>query len=685
MNTPKILLSLSLFLLPLAPACGGGGGGGGDGVAAPTVQVTFPTSGAVTTGASITVIGGTTAGPTAIAAVRVEGVDVQTNDGFETWSVRVPLSAGPNSIEVEIEDADGNLTQIAGATRVERQMVILQGPVGVDVDDLRGSVYVVDRQRLCRIGLGDGITTLISGSGVGSGIVFTTPIALACIDGTDDVYIVDAGYDILFHVDAATGESEFLFLGGDSLDDPRDIEFDRRTGLLHVATSQGIVTVDPVGDSARLVSDKDDPGQGPRMLSPLGVALDAVTGLLYVLDESDALFVVDPATGARAIVSAGKAAGLPFQNPTGVAFAQKSGLLYVTDTGYDLIVEVDPTTGARTFVATEPDSLPAVARIAVDPKGRLLVTDFARDAVLQVEPASGELRTLATSALGRGPGLYDTVTLDMAGESLLTLHYNPPSLVAVDLSTGDRTLVSGDGLGAGDDFQELHDLVVVDGGQFAIVSDYGSKTLVEVDLRSGDRQTLAVNDGTGFSNPDRIELIPGDRVLVGNVNKIHIVDLATGTQSLLTQNGDGKGPDMGFIQDIVWDPVGERALVSGGTSFPGIVTVDIDTGNRLVLTDGDFLAAGDVSMSVAKELAIDSEGGRVFVHDYIEDRIVSVDLESGARTTAAGSSRGVGPSVKFIRGLTFDAKGGQLLTYDSLEFLALGIEPSSGDRVIVSK
>jgi hypothetical protein len=122
----------------------------------------------------------------------------------------------------------------------------------------------------------------------------------------------------------------------------------------------GVIRVDPVTGSRTTVSANGAPAGGPEFREPGAVALEA-DGDILVADESaspfgGAVIRVDPATGARTTVSAnGVPPGGPdFTNPFGLAL-EADGDILVTD--YDAfgggggVIRVDPATGARATVS----------------------------------------------------------------------------------------------------------------------------------------------------------------------------------------------------------------------------------------------------------------------------------------------------------------------------------------------
>ena len=205
-----------------------------------------------------------------------------------------------------------------------------------------------------------------------------------------------------------------------------------------------VVRVDPGSGDRTVVSGCADPacaqvvGAGPPIGRLFGIALD-VMGVIYVAD-GQALYRIDPVSGDRTLFSGcGDAAcsttvgdGPAFGQPTDLVIAA-SGAIFasyqIEGVVFGALRQIDPATGARTLVSGCEDlgcntlrgAGPAFDNpfgIHFDLEGALLVADSKLDAVLRVDPASGD-RTLVSgcadsscsSAVGAGPGFGEVLDL----------------------------------------------------------------------------------------------------------------------------------------------------------------------------------------------------------------------------------------------------------------------------------
>ena len=204
-------------------------------------------------------------------------------------------------------------------------------------------------------------------------------------------------------------------------------------------------------------------------LAPPAQAL--TPGEVLVIDFSTgtgfqgALFVVDPATGARTVLSDFGSGANPGFNPSGVA-VEPNGTILVVDqdagTGnLGALFRVDPLSGTRTLLSDfgsgpNPGSDPA--GVAVEPDGTILVVDpFAgtggQGALFRADPLSGARTLLSDFGSGANPGVNPVGVAVEPNGTILVVDQDAGTggqgaLFRVDPLSGTRTLVSDFGSGA---------------------------------------------------------------------------------------------------------------------------------------------------------------------------------------------------------------------------------------------
>lgn len=285
------------------------------------------------------------------------------------------------------------------------------------------------------------------------------------------------------------------------------------------------------------------------------VAGDILVTGTDAVSAAPAVFRVDQATGAQAIVSSGGA----FTSPGGIA-VEANGSIVVTDSGAVAgrgeVVRVDPVTGAQT-TASSGGLFFRPFDIAVEADGNLLVVDAfasARGGVIRVDPGTGtqtmlsigEIQASTTPFRGVGIALEADGSI-LVAEQCLAGGAGGGRLIRVDPASGSRTVVS-------------------TGGDF--VSPIG--VAVEADGR------IVVADANAFGSADGL-------VHDGGVIR---VDPETGTQTKVSAGGGFVGP-----RGIVVEADGS-ILVSDSEAFGGggaVIRVDPVTGAHTTVASGGAL------------------------------------------------------------------------------------------------
>jgi hypothetical protein len=255
--------------------------------------------------------------------------------------------------------------------------------------------------------------------------------------------------------------------------------------------------------------------------------------------------------------------------------------------------------------------------------------------LVAVDLATGERTIVSDAATGKGPRYQNPCAAAIDGDRALVLatHLDVPhpdmAVFAVDLTSGDRSVLSDEFTGAGPEFHDLEDIALA-GGQAFVTCGAG---VFAVDLASGDR-TIVSNPSTGQGPRFRESLhgivLDGDRAIVIDSSdseaRVLEVDLATGNRRIVSAEFTGEGPFSKDCEELVLD--GDRVLVlSSGTLF----AVDLTTGDRTIFSDG---TSGGPHFSTD---GIALSGDRVLMTATDPDRgtVLAVDLRFGQRVIVA--------------------------------------------------
>jgi hypothetical protein len=347
---------------------------------------------------------------------------------------------------------------------------------------------------------------------------------------------------------------------------------------------------------------------------------------------------------------------------------------FVTNPSTTRVIEVNLATGVRNVVSS-PDvglgpTLSSTAGIAYDDATtpgtpRLLVSQGSLtsngrpDRILAVDLASGT-RTELTSyvdAIGSGPTLDrpTSLELDAPNNRLLVLDPDGKRIMAVDLVTGDRSVVDGSGF-AGN--SPVRGLAFNRAQNRLFVTQYPQK-IIDIDAATAAHSTFYernVGSGTTIGDPDGlvIEQRAGTAatLLVSsrNLGEVMRVNLASGARTTVSssQTAVGSGPSLFNLADIVLDtrPAqnSHTALALVGGAENALMTLDVLDGTRTKIASLD---GASPAVNLPRTLKLDAANGRAYFSntDAAGEALYSIDLTSSpaARSVVSGAGRGAGP------------------------------------------
>ena len=322
---------------------------------------------------------------------------------------------------------------------------------------------------------------------------------------------------------------------------------------------------------------------------------------------------------------------------------------------------------------------------------RLLIIDGFIDGLIGVDLTTDERSVISGGGIGAGTTFSSPrdSALDTPNNRALVVDWQRDALYAVDFATGDRTELSGPGTGAGVVLDGPNAVALDSAGNRAIIIASINNELISVDLASGDRTVLsAVGTGSGpdFNFPEDLVVdTVNDRLLVSDdgLSAIFAVDLATGDRSILSDATTGTGVDLGSPAALSLDAANNRVLVAdrGGV----LIGVDLTTGNRTEIAE--TVTTYGINGTRLAGLVTDSASNRALLSDPDVDAIFSVDLASGDLTIFSSSAVGAGGPetlLQSIRGMAHDVTNQRLLLPRSANQSLISANLASGDRSIVS-
>ncbi|HMY39390.1 MAG TPA: hypothetical protein PK011_08690, partial [Marinagarivorans sp.] len=215
------------------------------------------------------------------------------------------------------------------------------------------------------------------------------------------------------------------------------------------------------------------------------------------------------------------------------------------------------------------------------------------------------------------------------------------TLFSIDLSSGKKSPISNATIGAGLKFGGIQAMQVDIYYNAAFVLDKSSLStcsLVYVDLTSGDRTLIsgeARGTGPNFNNCDHLLALDtaNNRVFIGNFRALIQVDLSTGNRVVISDpdTNVGSGVDLGSVRALSYDTVNKQVLATVGNG--AIVKINPANGARGIITDANT-GTGRTLYSNPGVAIANKNGTHAFIVDTISG-FLQVDLLNGNRTLFA--------------------------------------------------
>ncbi|MEM7432763.1 MAG: hypothetical protein AAF351_12640 [Pseudomonadota bacterium] len=602
---------------------------------APTVVMQFPSSNAYTDLADITVRGRTSDNDV-LVSVTVNGNVPMTMDDFATWETSIALSPGINTITVEAADLTGN--QTTRVINVVRQRGTIDRPFGSEFDTASDTLYFVDidANKIMTITLADGEVAEFADLSqfVPTSRTDTQPLDLALDLPNDSIYLTVAS-------DAAAGNS-----------------------------SVGIWRYDTVMETWSAFSDSTIDTNAVLQL-PTDVMLDSANNRLLVIDFSaDSVVAVSLADGSQSLLNATPA--FPFSEPTDAAIDVQANRLLVTDRANDSVISVDLTTGVHTLLSDNNlDASPALREslsITMDAaNGRALIQDTVTPGIITVDLATGLRDGLSLN--GRDPiRLNDARSLAIRGNEVLALDNQSDHLVAIDLDTEVRRIVTNNGFPRGSVTTTVEDIAATDRGVFGHNEDaallVGGDDGFEVIAGSVDGGTQQLN--LEFFAVD-IESLTGyaveDSGTSTSESRISTINLFTGGMQVISDGGlpNDVNP-LDDVTNITMDRDRNRLLVLTATQ---ILAVNLSDGARTVVSNDIAVPFND-----PRHVYVDSANDRLLVIDDGYPSLIAVD-STGARSLFATTPAPGNTTPEVPDFLAIDPNGNLWLYDHANQFLEL--------------
>ncbi len=658
--------------------------------AAPSIALGFPTANASVNADSLTLSGRfELAGEATLTTFTAKNgaqaaIDVSANAG--TWSTTAALTADSNNaITLTLTDSNGKTaTQVVNIEHfspLSGAQATMSGAQGIAFDAENNKAYISDENLpgVYVLNLSDNTSEEFSGPNVGTGSLFEDDLegGIALDAANNRLLVTDDGRNAVIAVDLATGNrSDFSV--GNNISGPFGIAIDvaNERALLVDTTLDGVLALSLADGTQTIISSEKsgaEVGTGDVSLtSPRDIAINSTGTLAYVVGTgADAVVAIDLSNGNRSILSgSGTGTGTGFSSIRGITLDETGNRVLVSDagSGFEGVISVDLTTGNRTELSgqnagatdTSGADFDSTRAVVVDSaNNRLIVVDADISAPVAVDLTSGDRSLIQppraeSPSVGTGQALADAtgMALDPSGEALYVADDSADVIIKVDLASGDRSVVLASN---GTTMTQIRGIGFDTENNQLLAVDNADDVLVSIDIALGSSALISSNqegDALTFGSPrGHIAIESATSALVCDTSRdtLYRVNLETGERSVLAKDGSTDTALLEGIQSVVIDADNNRALVTSSSSngIYGLVAVDLTSGATTLLanlsTDEPAVGSG-VDILNPRGLALDKANGRVLILDSGSnaDALVAVDSNTLERTLIANAAEGNG-------------------------------------------
>lgn len=457
--------------------------------------------------------------------------------------------------------------------------------------------------------------------------------------------------------------------GGASKESDNDIDLDLSLGLIYPTPGSNLGGALSTRVSGRVTSDNGREF-GPSdiinisvndVLAELDIDDSGIWSAIIPLQAPDQIIEISLTYGSnQSEVLSYEVKNKPVLGvPADIVLDDTNRRVLIADSQQQFVLEIDLDTGTRRVIATLPDISASIFESSVIALGDQVLYFFYNEEIHQVDLDSGNQSILTGGDIGSGPTIsYVTdMVFDEVNDQLL-LTQSPfdfsgadEMVMAINLSTGNRTELSGPTRGDGPQLENPKRIVLDGVNERLFIADSSFGGVMSIDTSSGDREILfqsipGVYEGITFPTGIAFDGLNDRVLLVDNLETPTLYAFALDGGALpivLSTDSVGEGIEFSSPSGLAFDSENNQVLVAD-RYYTSFITVDPQNGNRDIY-DVDRVGAGP-DLQVPESSIFDIEKNRALIVDNRLEALIEVDLGNGNRSIISDSGNGNGPQLE---------------------------------------
>lgn len=355
---------------------------------------------------------------------------------------------------------------------------------------------------------------------------------------------------------------------------------------------------------------------------------------------------------------------------------------YLADAYQERIISINTETLTTKIIST--NGFPRTKNIFLDAEeNRLLIAS--PGVISAVDLTSGERTLISTAGLGSGPNFRDLkdMDVDIANNIAYITDAILNAVFAVDLITGDRSIISDATIGTGEDLDKPLAIAFDMSGEQLFITGDNHTVLYKVDIKTGDRSVVSsdtVGTGEVITTPSDIKLdLAKNRVFIldETTDKLFTINLTTGERTLFAQ-----GLNDPTALAIDYNSLSTPQLVFFSNASKELVQMEMDGDDKKVIYTSK-VSVGDRTKSVT-DIHITNDEKQIVAADSNTKKVYSMSLNTGERHVLSSIERGAGSTPLILKGLNANDSSEFAYIADSGRKALIKINKANGDRTIVS-